>query len=86
MDILRPFEKPATNREISGILGLYAADTLMDISRVGATRAEIRQAKAWFDDPGHAGEAPGKEISLRAIGVYEILLGERERSATHETG
>lgn len=86
MKIVHPFEKPATSQEILDILKLYAADTVTELSKLGATCAEIRQAKARLGDPGCFDTEPGKDMSPRASRVYEILLSGQEHPATYETG
>ncbi|MBU6476066.1 MAG: hypothetical protein KGL10_00580 [Alphaproteobacteria bacterium] len=80
-------DPPATAHDIANILGPTDRETVSAISRTGASRAEIWQAKAWLDDNRPADGSLQKDIINDNVRrVYDILAEERDRYTTYETG
>ena len=65
-----PMSRPANNDEIVGIMGQIPASTVVAIARLGATVAELSQARAWLGDDA----ATASDLQHRCEGrVAEIV-------------
>ena len=77
--------KPATGQEIRKLLGACSEDeTITEISKIGATEAEIAEARAWLDSDDYMAVELKKRMSPRILEVYEVLWRERDRLAQGE--
>jgi len=77
-------EKPATAQDIREILGPVDEETVIEITRTGASRAEVQMASAWEADEAHSGPGEGASLSSRARGVYDIISRARADDGADE--
>lgn len=64
--------KPATDREITSILGSADDDLVMAIRNTGASPQEVLHAFEWLNDDSSMGKA-AKKVTGNIQRVYEIL-------------